>query len=99
MKNTRLITARKLKKISQADIATYLKISQTQYQKREAGKIKISDYEWDKIAKLLEIDLDEIFTKYEDENNDKSLKDELLFLKERIRNLEQRIKFSTQKPI
>lgn len=33
-------------------MATYLKISQTQYQKRETGKIKISDSEWERIAPL-----------------------------------------------
>ncbi|MCJ8152967.1 helix-turn-helix transcriptional regulator [Chryseobacterium sp. SSA4.19] len=88
MENTKLIHIRKSKKISQTDIATYLKISQTQYQKRETGKIKISDYEWDKIARLLDVDVNEIYTS----DHNSNLLEELLFLKQRIRKLEQRIK-------
>jgi transcriptional regulator with XRE-family HTH domain len=96
MKKAKLINLRKSKKISQADVATYLKISQTQYQKRETGKIKISDYEWDKISKLLDVNLDEIYTGNENTNNDKNLLDELLFLKDRIKSLELRIKIICQ---
>lgn len=62
--NKKLIAVRKARKITQADIATYLKISQTQYQKRETGKIKISDQEWKDIAKLLEVSVEEIFEEY-----------------------------------
>ncbi|UWX61272.1 helix-turn-helix transcriptional regulator [Chryseobacterium oranimense] len=59
--NKKLIAVRKARKITQADIATYLKISQTQYQKRETGKIKISDQEWKDIARLLDVSVEEIF--------------------------------------
>ncbi|GEN68550.1 helix-turn-helix transcriptional regulator [Chryseobacterium rhizosphaerae] len=67
--NNKLIAARKARKITQADIATYLKISQTQYQKRETGKIKISDQEWkdiarQDIARLLDVSVEEIFEEY-----------------------------------
>lgn len=62
--NTKLIALRKARKITQADIATYLKISQTQYQKRETGKIKISDQEWKDIARLLDVSVEEIFEEY-----------------------------------
>lgn len=62
--NKKLITIRKARKITQADIATYLKISQTQYQKRETGKIKISDQEWKDIARLLDVSVEEIFEEY-----------------------------------
>ncbi|REC50374.1 helix-turn-helix transcriptional regulator [Chryseobacterium pennipullorum] len=62
--NKKLIAVRKARKITQADIATYLKISQTQYQKRETGKIKISDQEWNDIARLLDVAVDEIFEEY-----------------------------------
>ncbi|WP_267403834.1 MULTISPECIES: helix-turn-helix transcriptional regulator [unclassified Chryseobacterium] len=95
MKNTKLISIRKSKKISQADVATYLKISQTQYQKREAGKIKITAYEWEKIAKLLDIDLDEINVKNNHTVHEKSLAEEVLFLKERIKKLELKINLNT----
>jgi len=60
MKKEKLINARKAKKISQTDIATYLKISQTQYQKRESGKIKITDLEWKKISTLLDVEIEDI---------------------------------------
>ncbi|MDN3692469.1 helix-turn-helix transcriptional regulator [Chryseobacterium tructae] len=62
--NRKLIAVRKAKKMTQADIATYLKISQTQYQKRETGKIKISDQEWVDIARLLDVSVEEIFEEY-----------------------------------
>lgn len=62
--NKKLISVRKAKKITQADIATYLKISQTQYQKRETGKIEISNQEWKNIARLLDVSVEEIFEEY-----------------------------------
>ncbi|MGG5208112.1 helix-turn-helix transcriptional regulator [Chryseobacterium sp. MIQD13] len=62
--NKKLIAVRKARKITQADIATYLRISQTQYQKRETGKIKISDQEWKDIARLLDVSVEEIFEEY-----------------------------------
>ena len=62
--NRKLIAVRKARKMTQADIATYLKMSQTQYQKRETGKIKISDQEWKDIAKLLDVSVEEIFEEY-----------------------------------
>jgi len=91
MKKEKLIQIRKAKKISQADIATFLKISQTQYQKRESGKIKISDEEWKRMAQLLEVDVEEIFDSNSEHTNEKNLKDELNFLKEKIKNLEERL--------
>lgn len=91
MKKEKLIQTRKAKKISQTDIATYLKISQTQYQKREIGKIKISDEEWKKMAQLLEVEVEEIFDSNPEHTNETSLKDELNFLKEKIKNLEERL--------
>lgn len=91
MKKEKLIQIRKEKKISQANIATFLKISQTQYQKRESGKIKISDEEWKRIAQLLEVEVEEIFDSNHEHTNEKSLKEELNFLKEKIRNLEEKL--------
>jgi transcriptional regulator with XRE-family HTH domain len=90
MKKKKLITVRKAKKISQTDVATYLKISQTQYQKRENGKIKISDLEWQRISKLLEVEVDEIYEEYV-EPNTINLKEELQLLKEKIKILEQKL--------
>ncbi|SDM08511.1 helix-turn-helix transcriptional regulator [Chryseobacterium taihuense] len=91
MKKEKLIQTRKTKKISQADMAIFLKISQTQYQKREAGKIKISDEEWKRMAQLLEVEVEEIFDSNSVQPNQQSLKEEISFLKEKIKNLEERL--------
>lgn len=94
MEKEKLIQIRKAKKNSQTDIAAYLKISQTQYQKRESGKIKISDEEWKRMAQLLEVEVEEIFDSNSEQTNvtnEKSLKEELLFLKEKIKNLEEKL--------
>lgn len=95
MKKERLIALRKSKKISQADIATYLKISQTQYQKREIGKIKISDSEWKRIAELLGATVDDI---YEDTSgfDDKKVMEEIIWLKEKIEILEKKFLSATK---
>lgn len=90
MKKNKLIEVRKSKKISQADIATYLKISQTQYQKREIGKIKISDLEWERIASLLNVPSEDIY-EYHNTLDEKSIIEEIIFLKEKITILERKI--------
>ena len=87
MTNEKLISARKARKITQANIATYLKISQTQYQKREAGKIKISNQEWQNIAKLLDVSVGEIFEEYK--NQSRILIQEIESLKLKLLNLEK----------
>lgn len=56
----KLIRARKEKKFSQQDIAEHLNISQTQYLRKEKGEIEIKDEEWERIAKLLDVDVEEI---------------------------------------
>lgn len=91
MKKNKLITVRKSKQISQADIAIFLKISQTQYQKRETGKIKISDNEWKRISKLLDVEITEIFEEDIILPRDRSIFEELNFLKEKILMLEKKI--------
>jgi len=90
MKKEKLMTVRKAKQISQADIATYLKISQTQYQKRESGKIKITDQEWEKISTLLNVEVDEIYEEHI-ESITIDLKEELQILKGKITHLEQKL--------
>lgn len=90
MKKEKLITVRKAKKISQTDVATYLKISQTQYQKRESGKIKICNHEWQRISILLDVEVDEIFDEHIDSTKAVNLKEELQILKEKIKILEQK---------
>ncbi|GEN65775.1 helix-turn-helix transcriptional regulator [Chryseobacterium rhizosphaerae] len=60
MVKEKLIKARKERKFSQQDIAEHLNISQTQYQRKEKGEVGITNTEWDRIARLLEIDVEEI---------------------------------------
>ena len=55
-----LIRVRKQKKFSQQDVAEHLNISQTQYQRKEKGEAGITDSEWERIAKLLDVDIEEI---------------------------------------
>lgn len=91
MTNEKLISARKARKITQANIATYLKISQTQYQKREAGKIKISKQEWQNIAKLLDVSVENIFEDFKKNmtNQYDTLIQEIETLKLKLLNLEK----------
>lgn len=60
MVKEKLIKVRKEKKFSQQDIAEHLNISQSQYQRKEKGEMGITESEWERIAKLLEIDVEEI---------------------------------------
>lgn len=55
-----LIRVRKQKKFSQQDIAEHLNISQTQYQRKEKGEAGITDGEWERIAKLLDVEVENI---------------------------------------
>lgn len=55
-----LIRVRKQKKFSQQDVAEHLNISQTHYQRKEKGEVGITDTEWERISKLLEVDIEEI---------------------------------------
>ncbi|WP_294205339.1 helix-turn-helix transcriptional regulator [uncultured Chryseobacterium sp.] len=89
--NKKLITVRKAKKITQADIATYLKISQTQYQKRETGKIKISDQEWKDIARLLDVPVKEIFEEIDNQHLVLQKKIEILKLQIKALSSEKKI--------
>lgn len=91
MKKAKLIVARKAMKMSQADVATYLKISQTQYQKRETGKVKITRLEWQRIAQLLDVSVAEIFEEHVCRTIQKSLREELEILKRKVKTLEEKV--------
>ncbi|EJL72978.1 helix-turn-helix transcriptional regulator [Chryseobacterium populi] len=56
----KLIRMRKEKKFSQQDIAEHLNISQTQYLRKEKGEVEIKDDEWERIAKLLDVEVEDI---------------------------------------
>lgn len=59
MINKKLIKARKAM-YTQESIAKILHMTQSQYQRRETGEIKISDEEWERIAKALNTIVEEI---------------------------------------
>jgi transcriptional regulator with XRE-family HTH domain len=60
MIKNKLINARKEKNLSQTQMAHLVAMSQSQYQRRERGEIRITDDEWVRISKCLEIDLEDI---------------------------------------
>ena len=59
MIKTKLITARK-KLYTQEKMANLLHMSQSQYHRREKGDVKISDEEWERIAKVLDTNVEDI---------------------------------------
>lgn len=65
MIKTKLIKARK-GKYTQENMAKLLHMTQSQYQRREKGEIKISDEEWERIAKALDTNVENI---KEDDSN------------------------------
>ena len=66
---TKLINLRKDKRFTQQDVATCLKISSTHYQRKERGEVKVFDDEWEQIAKLFSVPVDEI----KDDESDKTI--------------------------
>lgn len=65
MEKQKLIKVRKAK-YTQENMAKILHMTQSQYQRREKGEIKISDEEWERMAKALGTTVDEI---KEDDSN------------------------------
>ena len=59
MIKTKLISARK-KLYTQEKMANLLHMSQSQYHRREKGDFKISDEEWERIAKVLDTTVEDI---------------------------------------
>lgn len=59
MIKNKLIKARK-EKYSQQSMAKILHMTQSQYQRREKGDIKISDEEWERMAKALNTTVEDI---------------------------------------
>ena len=57
----KLINKRVEKNLSQEELASLLGITQSQYSRRENGQTKISKKEWDKMAKLLDTPLEDIY--------------------------------------
>jgi transcriptional regulator with XRE-family HTH domain len=57
----KLIDKRKERNLTQEEFAFRLGIETSNYSRRESGITKISKKEWDKMAKLLDTTLDEIY--------------------------------------
>ncbi|TRX00374.1 helix-turn-helix transcriptional regulator [Flavobacterium gawalongense] len=60
MKQEKLITMRKMRGYSQVYMAQQAAMEQTTYSKKEIGKSNITDAEWNKFAKVLNVPLEEI---------------------------------------
>ena len=61
MKKSKLIAARKQRDLSQEQLAELLAIDTSSYNRREKGKTKITENEWQKIAGILDMPLEEIY--------------------------------------
>ncbi|STD02335.1 Helix-turn-helix [Chryseobacterium carnipullorum] len=59
MIKNKLIKVRK-EKYTQENMAKILHMTQSQYQRREKGEIKISDEEWERMAKALDTTVEDI---------------------------------------
>jgi transcriptional regulator with XRE-family HTH domain len=60
MIKNKLIAARKEKNMTQNNMAELLFLSQSQYHRREQGQIRISDEEWERMAKILGKEIQDI---------------------------------------
>lgn len=69
----KLIKKRNEKSFTQKDLAEYLRISQTQYSRKEKGEVEITNEEWEKISKLLDTCIQEIKETDIDKNDFKNL--------------------------
>jgi transcriptional regulator with XRE-family HTH domain len=60
MIKNKLIKVRKAKEQTQESMAKTLHMTQSQYQRREKGEIKISDEEWERLARALNVPVEDI---------------------------------------
>ena len=56
----KLINARKERNMTQDELGENAGISQSQYQRREQGQIRITDNDWERIAKILQKEVEDI---------------------------------------
>lgn len=61
MEKTKLIEVRKRKNMSQEKMADILCMDVSNYNRREKGTAKISSEEWQKIAEVLDVPLEDIY--------------------------------------
>lgn len=67
MKKLKLLQTRKLKGLTQLEMAILANMDQTTYGRKEKGFSKITSSEWKKFAMILDVSLKEIF---EEDNSD-----------------------------
>ena len=60
MTKDKLKKTRTEKGFSQQDVAKYLNINQTGYSRKENGTIPVTDDEWERLANLLNVEVDDI---------------------------------------
>ena len=60
MERLKLVNARKLKGLTQSEMAEKNAMEQTTYSRKERGKSPITDDEWNRFANTLEINVDDI---------------------------------------
>jgi transcriptional regulator with XRE-family HTH domain len=61
MEKTKLAEMRKFKGFKQEQIAEHLNMAVSCYSRREKGEVNINIYEWEKLAKILNVPLNEIY--------------------------------------
>lgn len=61
MRKVKLIKARKHKGFSQSQLAEQLCMDVSNYNRREKGQTKISFSEWEKLSKILEVPVEDIY--------------------------------------
>jgi transcriptional regulator with XRE-family HTH domain len=61
MEKSKLIEVRTKKGFTQQQIAKHLVMDVSNFNRREKGQIKISNQEWEKLSKLLEVPLEDIY--------------------------------------
>lgn len=68
MEKTKLAKARKRKGLTQQQMADKLFVDVSNYNRREKGEIRISGQEWEKLAQILDVPIEDIY-----ENEDASI--------------------------
>lgn len=61
MEKTKLIEARTKKGFKQQQVADYLNMDISNYNRREKGTAKVTNQEWEKLSKLFEMPIEEIY--------------------------------------
>ena len=61
MEKTKLLEMRKFKGFTQQQIADHLNMTDSSYSRREKGEVNLNIKQWEKLAKVLDVPLGEIF--------------------------------------